>query len=161
MKKGFYVLGILRILLGLIFLWAFFDKVFGLGFATPVERAWINGISPTTGFLANAVTGPFAIIFRSLAGRGIVDWFFMLGLLGIGVSLTFGIFNKIANISGTVLMGLMWLALLPTENHPFLDDHVIYAFLMISFIIFKANNYLGFGKWWNGQKLVRKYSFLE
>ncbi len=29
-------LGLLRLSLGLVFLWAFFDKVFGLGFATVI-----------------------------------------------------------------------------------------------------------------------------
>ena len=38
----------LRIVLGFTFLWAFVDKLFGLGYATPSERSWINGGSPTT-----------------------------------------------------------------------------------------------------------------
>src|SRR3989344_6173071 len=77
----------LRLVMAFIFLWAFFDKLLGLGFATPGERAWVNGGSPTTGFLSNAVQGPFADIFRSLAGVGIVDWLFMLGLLFVGMTL--------------------------------------------------------------------------
>ena len=35
--------------LGFEFLWAFLDKTFGFGYATPAERAWINGGSPTKG----------------------------------------------------------------------------------------------------------------
>ena len=54
-----YVWAITRISLGLIFLWAFLDKAFGLGRATPAENAWIDGGSPTAGFLSNAPTGPF------------------------------------------------------------------------------------------------------
>ena len=52
------VLAAIRISLGWIFLWAFVDKLFGLGFATPSARSWLNGGSPTKGFLANAATGP-------------------------------------------------------------------------------------------------------
>ena len=71
----------LRFIMAFIFLWAFFDKTFGLGFATPTERAWIHGGSPTFGFLTNAVKGPFVDLFHSLARIGAVDWLFMLGLL--------------------------------------------------------------------------------
>ena len=35
------VFAALRIVLGFTFFWAFLDKVFGLGYATPSERAWI------------------------------------------------------------------------------------------------------------------------
>ena len=48
-----------RIGLGWTFLWAFLDKVFGLGFSTPSDRSWLSGGSPTEGFLANSAAGPF------------------------------------------------------------------------------------------------------
>ena len=43
-------LAVLRYATGFIFLWAFLDKTFGLGFSTPVERAWPRnvGVSITT-----------------------------------------------------------------------------------------------------------------
>jgi thiosulfate dehydrogenase [quinone] large subunit len=67
-------------------LWAFVDKTFGLGFATLAERAWVNGGSPTSGFLKMGVNpdSPFKDVFTSLAGQAWVDWAFMLGLLGVG-----------------------------------------------------------------------------
>jgi thiosulfate dehydrogenase (quinone) large subunit len=64
-----YVWAITRISLGWIFLWAFLDKAFGLGRATPAENAWLDGGSPTNGFLANAPTGPFENLYKDLAGR--------------------------------------------------------------------------------------------
>ena len=36
-------LAIVRVVVGVEFLWAFLDKTFGLGYATPAARAWING----------------------------------------------------------------------------------------------------------------------
>ena len=57
MKKENLIWGILRLALGWIFLWAFLDKVFGLGFATTPEKSWINGVSPTYGFLKFGTTG--------------------------------------------------------------------------------------------------------
>ena len=44
-------LAVLRLATGFIFLWAFLDKTFGLGFSTPAERAWLNGGTPAQGFL--------------------------------------------------------------------------------------------------------------
>ncbi|WP_318272177.1 hypothetical protein [Microbispora triticiradicis] len=46
-----YVWAAARVAVGWVFLWAFLDKLFGWGFATPAAKAWINGGSPTTGFL--------------------------------------------------------------------------------------------------------------
>ena len=70
--------------MGFTFFWAFLDKLFGLGYATPSERAWINGGSPTKGFLANSADGPFAGFYQDIAGAGWADWLFMIGLAGIG-----------------------------------------------------------------------------
>src|SRR3954447_4593152 len=79
-----YVWAVARITLGWVFLWAFLDKTFGWGFATPANRAWIEGGSPTTGFLKGTGEHTFGGFFSGLAGQGWVDWLFMLGLLGIG-----------------------------------------------------------------------------
>ena len=60
--KGGKVWGTLRIAIGSIFLWSFLDKAFSLGFSTGRNAetgaialfgpdAWINGGSPTDGFL--------------------------------------------------------------------------------------------------------------
>ena len=160
-EKPKYLLGLLRVSLGFILLWAFFDKLFGLGFATSPSKSWLAGNSPTSGFLLNAVQGPFAEFFKSLAGSGWVDWIFMLGLLLIGLSLLFGIFMKLAGYSGTVMFLLMWLALLPPENNPILDEHIIYSLVLILLSSFKAGKYLGWGNQWAKTKLVRRYSFLE
>jgi thiosulfate dehydrogenase [quinone] large subunit len=47
---------------------AFLDTTFGLGYATPAARAWINGGSPTKGFLSNVAVGPFESTFHAWAG---------------------------------------------------------------------------------------------
>ena len=77
-------LAVLRIATGLIFLWAFLDKLFGLGYATPGAKAWIAGGSPTKGFLSSVDVGPFTTAFHAIAGTWWADWLFMLGLLGVG-----------------------------------------------------------------------------
>lgn len=124
-------LAIARILIGFVFLWAFIDKTFGLGFATPAAKAWLNGGSPTLGFL-KTVEGPFQSFFSSLAGQPWVDWLFMLGLLGIGVALILGIGTRIAMVTGSILLFMMWLASLPLKTNPFIDDHIVYIMVLIA-----------------------------
>lgn len=99
-----------RILLGFVFLWAFFDKAFGWGYATPSKGAWINGGSPTEGFLSGVAAGPLESTFHSWAGATWANWLFMLGLLGIGIALTSGIALRLTAAAGTVMMALMWAA---------------------------------------------------
>lgn len=149
-----------RIALGLVFLWAFVDKLFGLGYATPVARAWLNGGSPTRGFLGG-VEGPFAGAFNAIAGNVVVDWLFMIGLLGIGLALVLGIGVRIAAVTGALLMLMMWAASLPLANHPFLDDHIIYALVLAGLAFDKAGHTLGLGERWSKLGFVRRNPWLE
>ncbi len=160
-KKAHIIFIILRISLALIFLWAFFDKLLGLGFATKPENAWILGKSPTIGFLSNAVHGPFKEVYNSIAGNLVVDWLFMIGLLFIGLSLLFGIFMNLACYSGALMMFLMWTSLLPPENHPFLDDHVIYLLALIILKKVNAGDIFGLGKKWKKIKLIKEYKIFQ
>ena len=158
-------LALLRIFFGLTFLWAFFDKLLALGYSTGVDpegnvdrfgdAAWINGGSPTQGFLEFGADGPFDDFYGSIAGAAWADWLFMLGLLGIGVALTLGAGMKIASISGAVLYVLMWTVVLPPPNNPVLDDHLIGALTLIVLMAFHAGDTWGLGRWWSQQKMVR------
>ncbi|MCE9549290.1 hypothetical protein K8Q98_02735 [Candidatus Nomurabacteria bacterium] len=156
------VLGILRLSIGLVFLWAFFDKLLGWGFATTPEQAWLSGGSPTTGFLQFGVHGPFAEFFNSLAGSATVDWLFMLGLLFVGVSLTLGIFMKLGGWSGILMLLLMYLAVgLPPEHHPFIDDHFVYIFVILAVVWGNTQKYFGLGNQWARTSLVQKYKIFQ
>ncbi len=126
-----HIIALLRVALGFIFLWAFFDKTFGLGFATTSSQAWIHGGSPTYGFLTFATKGPFAMFFKSLAGNPVIDWAFMLGLLGVGISLLFNYLTRVGAFVGIILLVLMYLSVLPPENNPVIDDHIIYILVLI------------------------------
>ncbi len=160
-KKIDYLWAILRLSMGWIFLWPFLDKLFGLGFATEKASAWIVGGSPTLVFLSYATTGPFAILYQSIAGKVFVDWLFMIGLLLIGLALLSGVGVKIAGYSGALMLFLMWTAVLPPEHNPFLDEHIIYAIVLIVLTFVKSGHCLGFGKWWSKQRIVKKYSLLN
>jgi thiosulfate dehydrogenase [quinone] large subunit len=151
---------ITRISVGFTFLWAFFDKLFGLGFATPAARAWLEGGSPTTGFLSH-VEGPFGGAFQSMAGQAWADWLFMGGLLGIGLALTAGIAMRIAAASGVLLLAFMWMASLPLETNPFMDDHLIYAMVLVLLTALHAEDVAGLGARWRTLPVVRDHAVLR
>lgn len=155
-----FLAGLARISLGWVFLWAFLDKTFGLGFATPAERAWLEGGSPTSGYLGG-VEGPFAGFFNSMSGHAWADWLFMLGLLGIGLAFTFGVFMHIASWAGALLLGFMWMASLPLDNNPFMDDHIVYAVVMILLAQMGAGRFFGLGHIWERMPFVQKSHLLK
>jgi thiosulfate dehydrogenase [quinone] large subunit len=154
-----YLWALTRLALGWTFLWPFLDKTFGLHHQSPSANAWIHGGSPTEGFLSGAV-GPLAGFYRSFAGAGWANWGFMLGLLCIGLALLSGIGMRVAAISGSVLLVLMWSASFPPQNDLFLDDHIIYALVLLGLAVVGAGNTLGFGRWWTNTSLVRRYPWL-
>lgn len=146
--KGMWAWTVLRILIGWSFLWAFLDKMFGLGFATcrgagpegtpassidfMCDAAMINGGSPTFGYLnfatQNSHTG---FLFDWMAPSApdainLADVGFMVALLLLGVALMLGIGTRIAAIGGALMMAFMFLAgdVWP-ENNPVNSSHVI------------------------------------
>lgn len=131
-EKAWYALAVARIMVGFVFLWAFLDKTMGLGFATPHGKAWLDGVSPTSYFLAKVVNpqSPLADFYHSLAGSALVDWMFMLGLLGIGLALIFGIGLRIAAVTGSALLMMMWAAEVPLKNNPLVDEHMVYTVML-------------------------------
>jgi thiosulfate dehydrogenase [quinone] large subunit len=167
-----YALASLRLLTGFVFLWAFLDKTFGLGYATPSGKGWIDGGSPTKGFLSSVAAGPMQSTFHAWAGAGWADWLFMLGLLGIGVALTAGIALRLAAVAGTVMMAFMWLAEWPPARHladgspsmstnPFADYHLVYAAALIVLALTAAGDTLGAGRIWARLPFVRDHRWLR
>ena len=92
------------------------DKTFGPGHETLSKAAWINGGSPTDGFLSHAPKGPFAGFYNNIAGNAWGDWLFMAALAGIGIALTLGITMRIAAAAGATLLVMMWSAVLPRRT---------------------------------------------
>jgi thiosulfate dehydrogenase [quinone] large subunit len=143
------VLAVARIVIGFTFLWAFLDKTFGLGFATPAERAWLNGGTPAQGFIGG-IEGPFAGFFAVFANP-FGDALFMAGLLGIGVALVMGAGLRIAAVTGTLLMAFMYLAEIPFVlggTNPVVDSHWHEALLLIIAAVTLSGDTWGVGKNW-------------
>ena len=159
--KLIHFLALLRIAMGWMFLWVFSDKLLGFGFATKAANAWLSGGSPTTGFLKFATSGPLKTTFESLSGAYWVDWLFMIGLLFLGIALILGIGLRVASYAGSILLFLMWFSLLPTEQNPFLDEHIIYILVLWVLSYSNAGEVFGLGKWWCKTSLVKNYPILK
>ena len=156
-----YTLALTRISIGWVFVWAFLDKLFGLGHETPSAAAWINGGSPTEGFLSKAAAGPFAGFYNDIAGATWANWLFMAALAGIGIALTLGITMRIAAAAGATLLVMMWTAVLPPANNPFMDDHLIYAMVLVLLGLTAAGKTLGLGRRWEQIPLVARHGALK
>jgi len=161
LTKEQYVWVGVRLALGWTVFWAFLDKTFGLGYATASEKSWLNGGSPTTGYLKFAATGPLGDLWNGLAGNSVVDALFMLALLAVGVAVILGIGTRIAGISGAALMLLLWSTVLPPANNPIIDDHIVYALLFIGMIFVMPGKWWGLGKWWSNLALVKRFPILQ
>lgn len=159
--KARYVWAIARLSLGWVFLWAFVDKLFGLGFATERADAWLNGGSPTFGFLTFGTNGPLAGIFQSFAGAAWADWLFMIALLGIGLALLLGVGMRIAAGAGALLLILMYAAAPILENNPFMDDHLVYAIVLVGLAMADAGRTWGLGARWDDIRLVQRFPILR
>lgn len=161
-------LAVLRISTGFVFLWAFLDKTFGWGYSTSSAKAWINGGSPTKGFLSAVDVGPLRTTYHLMAGTWWADWLFMLGLLGIGLALIFGVALRITAGAGVLMMALMWFAEYPFARHtnsgtlsgstnPLTDYHFIYAVVLVVLAATYAGYAWGFGRWWARLPFVRRH----
>jgi thiosulfate dehydrogenase [quinone] large subunit len=156
-------LAALRLATGFIFLWAFLDKTFGLGYSTPAEYAWINGGTPAQGFLNSpAVQGPLQPFFQSIA-TPLVDVLFMAGMLGIGLAVMLGIGLRVAAGAGTALMLLMYLAewvFAAGSTNPIVDYHIVYALALIVVAALAAGDTWGLGAKWKSLSLVQRNHWL-
>ncbi|MCZ4097651.1 DoxX family membrane protein [Streptomyces sp. So13.3] len=170
-STGARVLAGIRVLTGFIFLWAFLDKAFGWGYATASGKGWVDGGSPTKGFLSGVSAGPMESTFHSWAGAGWANWLFMLGLLSIGVALTAGVALRFAAVAGTAMMALMWMAEWPPARHgsdgtlsmssnPLVDYHLLYAAVMIALAVASAGTVWGLGRIWARLPVVRDHRWL-
>jgi thiosulfate dehydrogenase [quinone] large subunit len=166
------VLAALRLVMGSIFMWAFLDKMFALGFATgrledgsidffADGAAALNGGSPTFGFLNFGSRGPLASFWQSIAGDTWLNVLFLTALAGIGLALLLGIGMRIAAVSGALLMLGMWSVAIWPANNPVFDDHIVYALVLVVLAMTAAGNTWGLGERWNRTRLVQRFPILK
>ncbi|MET4780923.1 DoxX family protein [Glaciihabitans sp. UYNi722] len=164
-RAGRWTLAVLRLATGFIFLWAFFDKTFGWGYSTPAARAWINGGTPSQGFLNSpSVVGPLKPFFAAIASPA-SDILFMAGMLGIGIAVMLGVGLRVSAVAGTVIMVFMYLAewsfgANAASTNPIVDYHIIYAIALIVVAVFSAGDTFGLGRIWKSLPVVEKHRWL-
>jgi thiosulfate dehydrogenase [quinone] large subunit len=172
-----------RIGLGAMFLWAFADKAFALGYptgrsvdpSTGMETvdyfggaAWLFGFgdgSPTFAFLTFQSKGWFIDTFQSTAGEAWADWLFMAGLLFVGFGFLLGIGLRIGAIVGATMLVLHFLAspatAVPLGSEPYLDIPLITALTLVGLALINAGDTWGLGHRWERASLVEKYPILR
>jgi thiosulfate dehydrogenase [quinone] large subunit len=170
-RPGAVVLSLMRIGLGLVYLWAFFAQGFGIQYSNSVtdaqgnegdygwhfdhdsEAGWISSgfsTSPTEGYVGGA-HGPTAFIPQELP-VGVDDFGWMFAIGGLGIALTFGIAMRIAGWGGFILNMLIWFAGFPPSSNPLIDgEHMMFALALLLFMFLHAGNHWGLGRWWTSK----------
>ena len=169
-RAGAVTASLLRIGLGLLYLWAFVSQGLGLGYsnvsaaeaANPTanpsygwhfeedtDAGWITSgfsTSPTEGY-TGGLHGPTSFV-KDLP-VGLVDFIWIFAIGGLGIALTFGIFSVIAGWGGLILNLCIWFAAFPPSNNPVLDgEHMAFALAIFLMMWLQASNHWGFGRWW-------------
>lgn len=137
---------LLRLSIGWVLFYAGWSKV--VTFFTSAED-WT-----AAGFLSH-LEGPLADYFASLAGNVVVDYLNAYGLLLIGMALILGIFVRWSAFWGTVIMLLYFLAAYPAEHSFIVEDHIVYAFVLV---VLAA---IGAGRVWGLDGIIEKSEFAK
>jgi thiosulfate dehydrogenase [quinone] large subunit len=168
-RGGANMAALLRIGLGLLYLWAFVAQALGVGYADEKTTAsgehiswgwyfsydsakgWISSgftHSPTAPFIGGT-HGPVAPLLQHLP-TGVDDFGWMFALAGLGIALTLGIFMKIAGWGGLVLNLMIWFSGFPPSSNPVIDgEHMAFAFSILLLMYLHAGNRWGLGRWWS------------
>ena len=129
---------------------------FGLGIATAPENSFLAGAPQTEGFLTFVTNpnSPFAFIFNGpdalLLQFGIlVDIAYMGMLLVGGITLISGIGVRIGGLSTFIFFLSVWLASIPPQYNPFIEEHFLQMWILLFFAISNSGHWLGFGERWH------------
>jgi thiosulfate dehydrogenase [quinone] large subunit len=166
-RAGAVTAAILRIGIGLVYLWAFLAQGFGIGYTNQAEgesgyawqfsydadNGWISSgfsSSPTQGYV-DSLEGPVAFIPQKLP-VGLVDFGWMFAIGGLAIALTLGICSRIAGWGGFLLNLMIWFSVFPPANNPVFDaEHFMFAFILLLLMWIQASNYWGIGRWWRAR----------
>jgi thiosulfate dehydrogenase [quinone] large subunit len=55
----------------------------------------------------------------------------------------------------------MWTAVLPPENNPFMDDHLVYAMVLVALALVGAGRTVGLGAAWERLSFVQRHGWLK
>ena len=146
-------IGIGRIVIGVIFLWAGLEKLIGSGpdgfsaagflqFGTNGTLGWPFFSGDSAGHVFN----PTAAFWQGLASNGtampIINFLVMYGEIGIGVSLILGLLTRFAAAMGTLMMLLFFFAAWDFA-YGIVNQHLTYAVVTFGLAVIGAGNFYG------------------
>lgn len=159
---GAFIFGIQRFMIGFMLFWGFLDKMFGLGFPTEPGSGFIDGGSPTEGFLIYASNGTFGWLFEPMIDiSGFIDIVILVTMFGLGICMILGICKKLSSIGGILMFFIFYLAVYPISDDPVFDYHLIYILALLGVLFTDSCTSVGFGRWWKETGLVKRFPILE
>jgi thiosulfate dehydrogenase [quinone] large subunit len=152
--------GGLRIVVGVIFLWAGLEKLLGaepfsaagfLQFATGGSLGWpfVSG-EVAEGTVFNPTHDFWLGLATSEAAMGFINFIVPFGQIGIGVSLILGLFTRFGAAMGTLMMLLFFVAAWEFE-FGIVNQHLTYALVTAFLGYIGAGNYVGLDRWFGAQ----------
>ncbi len=150
-QKLFLVL--LRLSMGWLFFYAGITKILNPNWSA---AGYLKGAKTFTGFyqwLASPEILPFTNFFN--------EW----GLTLIGAALILGVFVRLSSVLGAAIMVLYYFPILVFPkvgtNSYLVDDHIIYALVLLLLAAIRAGQYFGLEKWCAGLPLCSRYPALR
>jgi thiosulfate dehydrogenase [quinone] large subunit len=142
----------LRILVGIIFLWAGLEKLLApepfdaagfLQFATGGTLGWpfVSG-EVAEGTIFNPTQGFWAGMAGNEGAMGVVNFLVPFGQVGIGIGLILGLLTRFSAAMGTLMMLLFFFAAWEFE-HGIVNQHLTYALVTGFLGYIGAGNYVG------------------
>jgi len=148
---GFVGLG--RIVIGVIFLWAGLEKAIGAGLGTWNADGFLQfatggslGWPFVTGEVAEGTifnpTHDFWVGLVGTPASDVIAYLVPLGQIGIGVSLILGLFTRFGAAMGTLMMLFFFVAAWDFE-FGIVNQHLTYAVVTLGLAVIGAGNYYG------------------
>ena len=144
----------LRIVVGVIFLWAGLEKIVGAGpdgfsaagflqFGTGGSLGWpfVSG-EVAEGTVFNPTQGVWTALAANETLLGVVNFLVPWGQIGIGLSLILGMFTRFGATMGTLMMLFFFLAAWEFE-FGIVNQHLTYAVVTAFIGYIRAGNYFG------------------
>ncbi len=144
-----FTLFILRVSVGWLMFYAGYTKL--------IDPTW-----SAAGYLKGAKTFPeFFNWFLQPGILPIVNFVNEWGLTLLGVSLILGIFVRFSSVLGAVLMMLYYFPVLqypyPNPHSYIVDEHIIYALVLLFFAAVRAGRVWGFENWCSGLPICSRF----
>ncbi len=128
----------------------------GAGLAKLFDPNWT-----AAGYL-KASTGPFAEIFKLMAGSQIVDILNMYGLTLVGIAIILGMAVRFASFWAIVMLLLYYFSWFEQNTiHGYINYHIVYAFVFFIFMMIGIGRYIGLDKYLENLSIVQKYPKLK